>query len=153
MCVCLLALDALASSACHARPATDLPSGERGGGGRGRVWVCAREDETDGEREESHSESRRTLSHAVIHSTVHCEQTHTETQTRAQTPARHTHSHILLPRRPWGQWDRASSRVWFVCLHLIIETGLFLQPLLQLFFIFLRERARAREREREKGER
>lgn len=53
---------------------------------------------------------------------------------------RHTHTHTQAhgasqeATGPVGQ----SLRVWFVCLDLIIETGLFLQPPL-LFFIFLHE--------------
>lgn len=69
-----------------------------------------------------------------------------------------THTHVIhthtscFPGGCGGQWDRASLRVWFVCLHLIIETGLFLQPLLHLFYILTRERRRERERSESGGE-
>lgn len=154
--VCLSAGAACISFLCLPCTATDLPSGECGGGGgggrgggRARVCVYAREGDRQGEREERDSKTRCTLSHAVIHLLVHCEQTHTKAHAHAHA-CTHKHLHVkhtrtsLLPRRPRGQWDRASLRVWFVCLHLIIETGLFLQPLLRLFYIL----TRAREREK-----
>lgn len=79
-------------------------------------------------------------------------QTHRHSRTNTLAGVR-TLSRALLPRRPRGQWDRASLRVWFVCLHLIIETGLFLQPLLQLFYILTRGRESEMEGGREGEER
>lgn len=137
------------SSLCLPCTATDLPSGECGGGDWLSLCLCTIKRERDRQREESDSKTRCTLSHAVIHLLVHRKQMHTKAHAHAQTFARHTHSHVWLPRRPWGQWDRPSLSAWFVCLHLIIETGLFLQLLLQLFYSLTRERGR--ERSESKG--
>lgn len=59
-----------------------------------------------------------------------------------------THGASQEAMGPVGQ----SLRVWFVCLDLIIETGLFLQPPLLFLYSYMREGGgeRARERERER---
>lgn len=70
-------------------------------------------------------------------------QRHTHRHAHTNTCAPYTLTHLASQEAmgPVGQ----SLRVWFVCLDLIIETGLFLQPLLRLFYILTRERGRERE--------
>lgn len=70
--------------------------------------------------------------------------------TQRLEPHTHTLTHGASQEAtgPVGQ----SLRVWFVCLDLIIETGLFLQPPLLFLYSYMREGGgeRARERERER---
>lgn len=74
--------------------------------------------------------------------------THKGTHTKACTA---THTSISCFPGGYGASgtegrETERERVWFICLDLIIETGLFLQPLLQPFLYSWR-----REREGEKG--
>lgn len=116
--VCLSAGAACISSLCLACTATDLPSGECGGGDWVSLCVCTIKTDRDTQTKGKKRATARLDAHChtVIHLLVHCKQMHTKARARAdtQTFTRHTHSLILFPKRPWGQWDRASLRVWFV---------------------------------------
>lgn len=98
--VCLSASTACISFLCLLCMVTDLPSGEWG---RGQMHMRDMKGQTNRKREESDRETRCVLSHAVICLLV---------VFRLTTPLIHSHhTHILFPRRPRGQWHRASLRV------------------------------------------
>lgn len=144
-----------AGAACISFPrspctAADLPSGERGVGGVSSVCVLTRKRGSVTARLDAPCHM---LSYTHWCVTSRRTQRHTHMQTFARHKHAHTRTHALArlasqeATGPLGQ----SLRVWFVCLDLIIETGLFLQPLLQLFYTLTSEKGREGVRERKQS--